>query len=220
MSPQESKLLSDFLAQLVAARGIQKDREADGLIQRAARDQPDALYLLVQRAMIQQQALDVAQQRIAHLESALAGSAQPAGSGSFLAGSSWGRSANERTAPRELAPAAAATGQGYERPPGRSGGLLGQIAATAAGVAGGAFLFHGIESLLGHHAGAAGATGFLNPGGFSATADTGGEEAVQPGDWGSGDTDSGATQAADVDSADFDQADDLASDSFSDDQAV
>ena len=32
--------------------------------------------------------------------------------------------------------------------------MLGTIAATAAGVAGGAFLFQGIGSLLGHHQGA------------------------------------------------------------------
>jgi hypothetical protein len=31
------------------------------------------------------------------------------------------------------------------------GGFLGQAAATAAGVAGGAFLFQGLENLLGHH---------------------------------------------------------------------
>jgi hypothetical protein len=39
------------------------------------------------------------------------------------------------------------------------GGLLGNIAATAAGVAGGAFLFQGLEHLLGHHSG----NGFLGP---------------------------------------------------------
>jgi hypothetical protein len=39
------------------------------------------------------------------------------------------------------------------------GGMLGNIAATAAGVAGGAFLFQGLEHLLGGHAG----NGFLGP---------------------------------------------------------
>ena len=33
------------------------------------------------------------------------------------------------------------------------GSFLGTAAATAAGIAGGAFLFQGIESLLGHHGG-------------------------------------------------------------------
>jgi hypothetical protein len=37
--------------------------------------------------------------------------------------------------------------------------MLGNIAATAAGVAGGAFLFQGLEHLLGGHAG----NGFLGP---------------------------------------------------------
>jgi hypothetical protein len=36
-------------------------------------------------------------------------------------------------------------------------GMLGNVAATAAGVAGGAFLFQGLEHLLGNHAG----NGFL-----------------------------------------------------------
>jgi hypothetical protein len=42
---------------------------------------------------------------------------------------------------------------------GAGGGMLGNIAATAAGVAGGAFLFQGLEHLLGAHAG----NGFLGP---------------------------------------------------------
>ena len=65
MTPQESKLLDDFLAQLVAAGGVPKDGEADARIQQAARRQPDALYLLVQRSMILGQALEAAQRRIA-----------------------------------------------------------------------------------------------------------------------------------------------------------
>jgi hypothetical protein len=40
-------------------------------------------------------------------------------------------------------------------------GALGTAAATAAGVAGGAFLFQGIEHLM--HPAAAGAAGFMNP---------------------------------------------------------
>ena len=52
MSPQDSQMLHDFLSQLIQARGIQKDPEADALIQRAVAQQPDAAYLLVQSALL------------------------------------------------------------------------------------------------------------------------------------------------------------------------
>ena len=51
MTPQESTLLQTFLSQLVAAGQVPRDREADALIQRAASEQPDALYLVVQRTL-------------------------------------------------------------------------------------------------------------------------------------------------------------------------
>ena len=186
MTPQESRLLQDFLTQLGQAGSVPKDREADDLVQRAARAQPDALYLVVQRSLIQQQALDAAQRRIDDLErSARAGSG--ATTNSFLGDSAWGRGGgtNRATPDRGLAseaaavfgsrpqaPVAAAAGTGpvdslAARQGGagsRAGSFLGQAATMAAGVAGGAFLFHGIESLLGHNGGAGG--GFLNPGGL------------------------------------------------------
>src|SRR5205085_10756582 len=65
MSPQDSQMLNDFLAQLIQARGIQKDPEADALIQRAVAQQPDATYLLVQRALLMEQALNNAKDQIA-----------------------------------------------------------------------------------------------------------------------------------------------------------
>jgi hypothetical protein len=180
MSPQDSQLLQDFLNQLVQARGVVKDPEAEALINRAVSQQPDAAYLLVQRALLQQQALNNAKAEIAALQDQLRAGAQsrPA----FLDPNSWGNNGTARpaAAAQPVPPAAAPYQQPYQpqyqqpypgavqaQAPGGAGGflrsgmgsMLGTAAATAAGVAGGAFLFQGLENLLGHRAG----NGFLGP---------------------------------------------------------
>jgi hypothetical protein len=159
MNASDTQKLQDFLNQLVQARGVAKDPEADALIQRAVAQQPDAAYLLVQRALLVEQALGNAQNRIAELESQGGRSA-----GGFLDPNAWGNSAQSRpsnpvpgmeggryqqTAPfHQAAPAAPAQG-GFMR--GGAGSMLGTVAATAAGVAAGSFLFHGIGNLLGNN---------------------------------------------------------------------
>jgi uncharacterized protein len=167
MSPQDAQLLQDFLDQLVQARGVAKDPQAEDMIKRAVAQQPDAAYLLVQRALLMQQALDNAQSQIAALQSQLRDSA-PQGRHSFLDPSTWGNSGGSRPSAASQAQAQqpyagsmqaqqAQSGGGFLR--GAGGSMLGNIAATAAGVAGGAFLFQGLEHLLGAHAG----NGFLGP---------------------------------------------------------
>jgi hypothetical protein len=170
MSPQDSQLLQDFLSQLVQARGVAKDPQAEEMINRAVAQQPDAAYLLVQRALLMQQALDNAKAEIAALQSQR--DSAPQGRHSFLDPSTWGNSGGSRRSTAAQAqpqqpyqqPYAgsmqaqqAPSGGGFLR--GAGGGMLGNIAATAAGVAGGAFLFQGLEHLLGAHAG----NGFLGP---------------------------------------------------------
>jgi hypothetical protein len=178
MTPQETTALQDLLHQLTQVRGIVKDPDADALIGRAVAQQPDAAYLLIQRAMLLEQALTSAKATIAQLESQLeqersraAGSGDPGrAGGSFLdSATAWGRSAISRprqamspsahapSAPGQMPMEQQAPMQGAA-PAGRSGFLgggggsfLGSMAATAAGVAGGAFLFQGIGSLLGNH---------------------------------------------------------------------
>lgn len=134
MNTQERAQLEGFLDQLVSARPGNKDGEAETLIREAAQRQPDALYLLVQRALIQAQALQSAQDEIARLRS-------QSSSGSFMGGNNWG---NRPAAP--IAPAAPAAGASSF-----GNGWLGNVATTAAGVVAGSFLFQGIENLLGHH---------------------------------------------------------------------
>lgn len=161
MNLDEKRVLVEFLEQLKGIRGVSKDTEADLLIERAAVEQPDAVYLLVQKALIQDQAIRSARSQIVALQQELReakATAVASSSGGFLAHDPWASPSNfSRPAagyPPQGAPAAsmappfiagpAPTGSPF-------GGFLGSAAATAAGVAGGAFLFHGIESLMGHH---------------------------------------------------------------------
>jgi hypothetical protein len=184
MTPQERSLLESFLAQLVQVRSVNKDPEAQRLIEQAVEQQPDATYLVVQRALLLNQALEQAKARIAALEQAETGrdrgflDPSAAGWGNQSAGPSPGSVADYRgqqasapayaSAPQSGAPQYAPTPQyapAYGAPPGYGpaygapsvgGGFssfLGQAAATAAGVAGGEFLFQGIENMFGHHGG-------------------------------------------------------------------
>jgi hypothetical protein len=121
--------------------------------------QPDAAYLLVQRALLVEQALGNAKTRIAELESQ--GSK---GGGGFLDANQWGNSAQSK--PSNPVPGIGQgayqqngpTGSAPQAQPAKSGGflggaggsMLGTVAATAAGVAAGSFLFHGIGNLLGN----------------------------------------------------------------------
>jgi hypothetical protein len=171
MSPQDTQLLENFLNQLIQARGLPKDPEADAMIQKAVAYQPDAAYLLVQRALLQQQALDNAKAEIANLQRQLQGGQQSGGR--FLDPNAWGNGAGQRQPTQAYDSQASQQTypqqqyqQPYQQPSlssrasnffrggmggGGMGGALGNIASTAAGVAAGAFLFQGLGNLLGHH---------------------------------------------------------------------
>ena len=68
MTPDERSLLQQFLSDLDQTRGASKDPEADAMIGSGLRSNPDAAYLLVQHAILADQALQAAQQRIEALE--------------------------------------------------------------------------------------------------------------------------------------------------------
>ncbi|KAF1021099.1 MAG: hypothetical protein GAK30_02123 [Paracidovorax wautersii] len=99
MNAQERQLLEDFLHQLASVQGLDKDPEADALIRQQSARQPDALYLTIQRSLLQTQALDAAQARIQGLEQkvreleAAVPVAPPPAPRSFLSGlaGGWGR---------------------------------------------------------------------------------------------------------------------------------
>jgi hypothetical protein len=143
MTPDERNLLQRFLQDLVQTRGVTKDAEAAAMIDQALRSSPDAGYVLVQHAILSDQALHAAQDQIASLQAQLQGGggwAPTAQNSSFLpAGPSpWSQPSASRY-----------VGSG----PFNSGGGLGSFLRTAgtmaAGVAGGDLLFEGISNLFG-----------------------------------------------------------------------
>jgi hypothetical protein len=153
MTPDERALLTRFLSDLAQVRGAAKDPEAAALIDQAAASQPDALYLLVQHSLLADQALHAAQDRIADLESRLRAPApQPASS--FLGGSQpppspWaqGQPAYQTAVPPTQP--SGFFGGGAPAAPGGFGSFLRNAGTTAAGIAGGAFLFEGLSNLFG-----------------------------------------------------------------------
>jgi hypothetical protein len=144
MTPDERNLLQTFLSDLAQAPASAKDPEAERMIQDAMRANPNAAYLLVQHAILSDQALHAAQ---AQLE---AQSQSPPQAG-FLqpnAGAGYGYQA----APQGGAPWAGQGGQPVQSSPfGASsglGGFLRSAGTMAAGVAAGDFLAQGIENIF------------------------------------------------------------------------
>src|SRR5215210_9022696 len=72
MTPQEKPFLARFIADMAAARAGQKDPEAEALIRDAVSRHPDAAYLLVQRALQLDQALQMREAEVQKLQDALA----------------------------------------------------------------------------------------------------------------------------------------------------
>jgi uncharacterized protein len=171
MSPQETQTLQDFLYQLTQVRGIAKDAQAEAMIAAAVAQQPDAAYLLVQRALLMEQALTASKGQVAALQAQLQAVQQGAQSPGFLDGNAWGHAPAAPMRPNPAsnfppayapAPQLAQPAPQYQAAPAQSpgffgggmGSMLGMVAATAAGVAGGAFLFQGIEHLMNGNGGA------------------------------------------------------------------
>jgi uncharacterized protein len=157
MTLQEKELLTRFLEQLRDARLTSKDGEAETLIKEASARQPDAAYLLVQRAIQLEQLLAASQAEMQKLKAERAAAPSAAGGSSFLNDSyAWGRQANSGSAPipgtRQGSVASPQNVAGMAAAPAQrgswGGGLFGNIAATAAGVVAGSFLFQGIQGLM------------------------------------------------------------------------
>lgn len=159
MSPQERALLVQFLDELASAQAGRKDPDAEALIREACARQPDAHYLLAQRALQVEQALQITQAELARMQRAA--QQPPADTGGFLNnGNAWGRAssgASAATTPTgrpvsasAVSPPAAGPQAASAAPAPRFGsGMLGNVAATAAGVVAGSFLFQGVQNLLG-----------------------------------------------------------------------
>ena len=68
MNPQEKAQLEQFLDQLNSTQAGPKDSDANAMIAESAKRQPDAAYLLVQRAMGLEMALQIAQKQMAEMQ--------------------------------------------------------------------------------------------------------------------------------------------------------
>jgi hypothetical protein len=93
MTPDERQLISGLFDRMRSNGPVEKDREAESLINQAVRQTPDAAYLLVQSVLAQEHFLQQAASRIEDLEARLRdlederqAPAQRSGGGSFLGG--------------------------------------------------------------------------------------------------------------------------------------
>ncbi|MFA5985416.1 MAG: DUF2076 domain-containing protein [Methylococcaceae bacterium] len=153
MQTQEREILAAFLNQLSNAQAGNKNPEAEVMIQQALAKQPDAAYLLVQRAILMNQALDNLKAQNADLQRQLAAR----NNNSFLGGNDPWATAPAQNPNRN--PSQVPGSGTYQMPQqaqaaASSSGVpsfLGSMATTAAGVVAGSFLFQGIENLMGHH---------------------------------------------------------------------
>ena len=155
MTPQERELLEIFLQQLTHTQLAQKDSEADTLIREATTKQPDANYLLVQRAMGLDIALQASQAEAAKYKFELEKLRNSSNSSLLSNASAWGRSptpspafsgktdlpmSSQAVPQRSVTSAAPASSWGS--------GMLGAVATTAVGVVAGSFLYNGIQSMM------------------------------------------------------------------------
>ena len=153
MNPQEKAQLEQFLQELNRTQVGTKDSEANALIAESVKQQPDASYLLVQRAMGLEMALQVAQKQMAEMQAQIdqANQANKPSSG-FLSGiNSWGRAAPTATQSTPSNAMAARPAAGAAQQSAWGSGMLGAIATTAVGVVAGSMLYQGIQSMMGHN---------------------------------------------------------------------
>jgi uncharacterized protein len=188
MTPEERQLLSALAQRVSNVPPQQTDPEAEQFIRQLVMQRPDTPYVLAQTVIMQDFALRNAQSQIEELQRQLSQMAPPAQErpGSFLGGL-FGRppspqpsTSSSGSVPRvnpwgnpDAPPPGygAGPGQGYGAPPqgpvmqpAQTGSFLRGAASTAVGVAGGAMLFQGINSLFsGHHGFSNSALAGVNP---------------------------------------------------------
>lgn len=171
MTPDERRMLEDLADKFSKTPPPPKDAEAEEFIRTRIGSRPDALYLMTQTVLIQNLALQQAQQQLRELQQRAGQPAQVGAGGSFLGGgqqapprSSGGYSGQQQYA----GPQYAAPPPQYAPTPGPGSGapsFLKGAAQTAAGVAAGALAFEGIQALF-SHPGYGGGPGLFGGGGY------------------------------------------------------
>ena len=71
MTPEERQLISSLFDRMRSHGAPDKEREAEALINQSLRANPDAGYMLVQSVLVQEQALQAANNRVLELEDQL-----------------------------------------------------------------------------------------------------------------------------------------------------
>jgi hypothetical protein len=176
MTPQERQLVDDLFDRLSKLENAPRDPDAVAAINEGLRKAPNAVYALVQTALLQDEALKRADSRIRELEAGRGAEQQQ--QGGFLDSmreAIFGQSQSRGSVPNVRPPEApsrpvwntgqvmqqsqgpgqygqAPYGQPYGAPPppmGGGGSFLGTAAAAAAGVVGGSLLLGSIRSMMG-----------------------------------------------------------------------
>ncbi len=146
MTPDERNLLTSFLGDLAQTPATSKDPEAASMISAAVQSNPDALYLLVQHAILADQALHAAQAQISAMQS------QQAPAPSFLQGQANPPAYQPAYQPAYGGPFGGQQGGLIPQSPFGAnsglGGFLKTAGVLAAGVAGGDFIAQGIENIF------------------------------------------------------------------------
>jgi uncharacterized protein len=175
MTPDERQMITDLFERMRNYGAPEKDRQAEALINQQVRANPDAVYMLVQSVLVQEQAVQAANDRVLELEEQLRnmdqGAQRSGRSGGFLGGF-WGNSDRREEAPRASGSVpqvgSRATPPAYgdrpsspwsqggaqpapqQAPAGGGGGSFMRSAlGTAAGVAGGVLLADSIRNMMG-----------------------------------------------------------------------
>jgi hypothetical protein len=176
MTPQERQLIDDLFDRLAKLENAPRDPEATSAIMQGLRKAPNAVYALVQTALVQDEALKRANDHIQALEAGQVGEQNQ--SGGFLDSmrdAIFGQNQSRGSVPPVRAPDMGGrpvwnSGQalqqsqspGYGQPPygqpyggpqppvgGGGGSFLGTAAAAAAGVVGGSLLLGSIRNMMG-----------------------------------------------------------------------
>jgi hypothetical protein len=174
MTPDERKMLEDLAAKFAQTPAPPRDPEAEDLIRTKIGSRPDALYLMTQTVLIQNLALQHAQQQIQELQQRTTQPVPAGAGGSFLGGPGAARGGYSQPAQQyggqqyaapPPPPQYAAPSPSMPSPSGAPSFLRG-AAQTAAGVAAGALAFEGIQSLFSHPGYGGGFGGFGGGAGF------------------------------------------------------
>ncbi len=158
MTPDERNLLNDLADKIAQTPAPPKDPEAEDFIRTHIGNRPDALYLMTQTVLVQNLALQHAQQQIQDLQRSAPG--QIGSGSSFLGGpasASYGQNRPQYTASAPPPQYAAPPPQYAPAASGGGGSFLRGAAQTATGVVAGTLAAEAIGSLF--HQGSGGLFG-------------------------------------------------------------